>query len=499
MQNQIIEMRKVARQMPPTPGVYLMRDRLGHVIYVGKAKNLRKRVSSYFQGSRKFIWAQPKIGAMVEMVREISFVETKNETEALLLEGKLIKEYKPRYNTDFTDDKQFLLVRVDLQNPLPKFRLCRNKKEDGAHYYGPFAQAGMLRSTLSEMRKKFGILLSDAKPMKMKDGRFRLYDDARAEIFAGHNETTVDQYHIRVEEACAFLEGKAKSWLSELREEMKKKAISMEFERAAELRDITVALSKTIGRSRRFSRKIPVLENNEWKALERLGEALDLLRPPSTIECFDVSHVSGTFVVASMVRFVSGRPEKRSYRRFKIRAFEGNDDFRAMEEVIGRRYSRLNDNGKEFPELIIVDGGMGQVSAAIKAFLTMDVQTPPLVGLANREETVVFPDKRGELKLNHRDPALRLLQRIRDEAHRFANQFNADLRSRKIRESVLDDFSGLGKVRRQSLFNHFGTLEKMRQANELEIQEVEGFGFKMAKKLHAFLKLKNTVQDNEIM
>ena len=441
MQNQIIEMRKVARQMPPTPGVYLMRDRLGHVIYVGKAKNLRKRVSSYFQGSRKFIWAQPKIGAMVEMVREISFVETKNETEALLLEGKLIKEYKPRYNTDFTDDKQFLLVRVDLQNPLPKFRLCRNKKEDGADYYGPFAQAGMLRSTLSE--------------------------------------TTVDQYQIRVEEACAFLEGKAKSWLSELREEMKKKAISMEFERAAELRDITVALSKTIGRSRRFSRKIPVLENNEWKALERLGEALDLLRPPSTIECFDVSHVSGTFVVASMVRFVSGRPEKRSYRRFKIRAFEGNDDFRAMEEVIGRRYSRLNDNGKEFPELIIVDGGMGQVSAAIKAFLTMDVQTPPLVGLAKREETVVFPDKR-------------------DEAHRFANQFNADLRSRKIRESVLDDFSGLGKVRRQSLFNHFGTLEKMRQANELEIQEVEGFGFKIAKKLHAFLKLKNTVQDNEI-
>ena len=154
MQNQINEMRKLARGLPQTSGVYLMKDRLGHVIYVGKAKNLRKRVGSYFQGSRKFIWAQPKIGAMVDMVREISHVETKNETEALLLEGKLIKEYKPRYNTDFTDDKQFLLVRVDLQNDLPKFRLCRNKKEDGAHYYGPFAQAGMLRSTLAEMRKK---------------------------------------------------------------------------------------------------------------------------------------------------------------------------------------------------------------------------------------------------------------------------------------------------------------------------------------------------------
>ena len=142
---------------------------------MGKAKNLRKRVTSYFQGSRKFIWAQPKIGAMVEMVREISIHETRNETEALLLEGKLIKEYRPRYNTDFTDDKQFLMVRVDIQNELPRFKLCRNRKEDGAHYYGPFAQAGMLRSTLSEMRKKFGILLNDAKPEKLPDGQWRLY------------------------------------------------------------------------------------------------------------------------------------------------------------------------------------------------------------------------------------------------------------------------------------------------------------------------------------
>ena len=171
MQNQINEMRKLARGLPQTSGVYLMKDRLGHVIYVGKAKNLKKRVTSYFQGSRRFIRAQPKIAAMVEMVCEITTHQTQNETEALLLEGKLIKEYKPRYNTDFTDDKQFLLVRVDLQNEMPRFRLCRNKKEDGAHYYGPFAQAGMLRSTLSEMRKKFGILLADAKPIKLQEGR----------------------------------------------------------------------------------------------------------------------------------------------------------------------------------------------------------------------------------------------------------------------------------------------------------------------------------------
>lgn len=488
MENRINDMRKVARGLPQKSGVYLMKDRLGHVIYVGKAKNLRKRVGSYFQGSRKFIWAQPKIGAMVDMVREISHVETKNETEALLLEGKLIKEYKPRYNTDFTDDKQFLLVRVDLQNDLPKFRLCRNKKEDGAHYYGPFAQAGMLRSTLAEMRKKFGILLSDAKPVKLEDGRYRLYDDARAEIFAGHNQTSVEEYRERVEEACSFLEGRAKSWLAELREQMIKRAEAMDFEKAAELRDLADALTKTIGRTRRFTRNWPRAEENEQTNLDRLAEKLHLSGPPTSIECFDVSHVSGTFVVASMVRFRSGKPDKRAYRRFKVRAFEGNDDFRAMQEVVGRRYSRLHENGESFPELVVVDGGAGQVSAALKAFLVLDLEPPPLIGLAKREETIVFPDERRELKLDPRDPALRLLQRVRDEAHRFANQFNADLRSKKIRESILDDFPGLGKVRRAALRESFGSLERMRKASGEELAAVDGIGPKLAAKLHHFLQ-----------
>jgi excinuclease ABC subunit C len=492
MQNQIVEMRKVARNLPQVPGVYLMKDRLGQVIYVGKAKNLRKRVTSYFQGSRKFIWAQPKIGAMVEMVREISTHETRNETEALLLEGKLIKEYKPRYNTDFTDDKQFLLVRVDIQNSLPRFRLCRNRKEDGAHYYGPFAQAGMLRSTLSEMRKKFGILLNDAHPEKMSDGKWRLYGDARAEIFAGHNETTQEEYGKRVEDACLFLEGRAKGWLAELREEMQKRAAALDFERAAELRDLADSLAKTIKKNRRFTRAWPKDDSGEWGALEKLGESLDLSRPPHTVECFDISHVSGTFVVASMVRFVGGKPDKRGYRRFKIKSFVGNDDFRAMEEVVGRRYSRLLEEGQSFPELVVIDGGLGQVMSSMKAFAEMEADPPPLIGLAKREETIVFPDDRGELKLRASDPALRLLQRIRDEAHRFANRFNADLRSKKIKESILDDFPGLGKVRRAALIDKFGSIEKMRKSTVKELTEVEGFGAKMAKRLFDFLKTGKT-------
>ena len=213
MPNPSPDVLRKARALPHAPGVYLMKDRFGKVIYVGKAKDLRKRVTTYFQPSRRFTLSQPKIAAMVSMVRGLDHFTVRSEAEALLLEGKLIKEYKPKYNTDFVDDKQFLLVRVDLQNQLPRFRLTRNRKDDGGRYFGPFAHSGMLRETLLEMRKRFGILLHDAQPRKLSDERFRLYDDARAEIFAGHNEVTSEEYRERVEEACQFLDGKAREWL----------------------------------------------------------------------------------------------------------------------------------------------------------------------------------------------------------------------------------------------------------------------------------------------
>ena len=487
MQNEKHELGRFIRSMPQTSGVYLMKDRLGQVIYVGKAKNLKRRVSSYFQGSRRFIRAQPKIAAMVEMVWEISFHQTRNETEALLLEGKLIKQYRPRYNTDFTDDKQFLLVQVDLQNKLPRFRLCRNRKEDGSQYYGPFAQAGMLRSTLAEMRKRFGILLADGKPVLLEGGRVRLYEDARAEIFGGHNETTLDEYRERVDQACAFLEGKTKELLKELKEEMVKRAEAMDFERAAKLRDLTEALAKTVRKTKRFTRDWVKDDLLEEHSVQALGDVLELSVLPRVIECFDVSHVSGTFVVASMVRFVEGRPDRKSYRRFKVKGGLGNDDFASMYEVVGRRYGRLNNEGRAMPDLVVIDGGIGQVGSANEAFRELQIQPPPLIGLAKREETIVFGDERGELKLPKRDPALRLLQRLRDEAHRFANQFNADLRSKKIRESVLDDFSGLGKVKRAMLLDKFGSLDALKKANIEQLQTVDGVGPKLASRLFAFL------------
>jgi len=480
-------LKEKVRRLPNGPGVYLMKDRFGAVLYVGKAKSLKKRVSTYFQPSRKLAIAQPKVSAMLDLIHDFEVIEVKHEQEALLLEGKLIKQFKPKYNTDFTDNKQFLLVRVDIASELPRFRLTRNRLEDGARYFGPFAHSGLLRKTLAEMRKRFGVLLGDAKPKRLDDGRWRFYEDARAEIYGQTEEVTTAEYHERVDAALEFLEGKTREWVKDLEQEMQQAAADQRFEKAAELRDVMFALKKTLRPQRRFSRAPRMDMPGVDQAASELREALDLPEPPLTMECFDISHISGSFVVASMVRFDHGRPDKSHYRRFKIKSFVGNDDFRAMEEVVGRRYRRLKEEGRPFPDLVVIDGGVGQVRAALKAFLVQAIDPPALIGLAKREETIVFADEREPVRLPHYSPALHLLQRLRDEAHRFANTFNADLRSKKIRESILDDFEGLGKVRREALMARFHGLERLKAASVDDLQEVAGIGPKLAERLHEFL------------
>jgi excinuclease ABC subunit C len=499
-------LKEKVRRLPDRPGVYLMKDRIGRIIYVGKAKSLRKRVSSYFQPSRAFA-QHPKIRALIESIADFDLIEVRSEPEALLLEGRLIKQWKPRYNTDFIDDKRFLLVRVDPAEPLPRFRLTRLRKDDRSRYFGPFPHSGLLRKTLAQMRRQFGILLSDAAPRALPEGTWQLYDDVRRELYGFPNAVTAEAYRLRVDEACAFLEGKSREWLDTLRAEMEAAAARREFERAAELRDVVIALKETLAKTRRFERGGPLAASIAGFSAGRtaadaadpgaptaaatplllLQQALALPALPRTMECFDISHISGTFVVASMVRFVDGRPDRDGYRRFQIKTFIGNDDFRAMEEVVGRRYRRLRDEGRPFPDLVVIDGGRGQVAAALKAFLSLELSPPPLVGLAKKRETVIFADARPPLNLPLNDRGLQLLQRLRDEAHRFANTYNADLRSRKIRESILDDFAGLGPVRRAALLARFGGMERLRAASLPALSEVDGFGPKLAAGLYAFL------------
>lgn len=482
-----INLKEKVRSVPHKPGVYLMKDRLGQTIYVGKAKDLKKRVSTYFQASRRLMIAQPKVQAMIDLIYDFDLIIVNSEAEALLLEGQLIKKYKPRYNTVFTDDKHFLLVRVDPREDLPRFRLTRNRTDQQSRYFGPFAHANQLRKTLAELRRKFGILLGDAKPVQLKDNSWRLYGDARAELYEHPNEVTSEDYNVRVEAACAFLDGQTQEWLAELKVEMKTHAEARDYEKAAQVRDRIKALKQTSARTRKFERTLydptPKIE-----ILESLKKELVLSKLPKHMECFDISHISGSFCVASMVAFFDGKPNRKQYRRFKIKSFIGNDDFRAMQEVVGRRYRRLNDEQKAFPDLIVIDGGAGQVGAALKAFLEQGLEPPELIGLAKKKETIIFSDGRKPLNLSHHNPALRMLQHLRDEAHNFANRFNANLRSEKLRESILDDFKGLGPTKRQALLQHFGSLKKLREASVESISQVEGIGSKTAERLSDFLK-----------
>jgi len=481
-----VDLKAKVRALPDKPGVYLMKDRLGRIIYVGKANSLRKRVSSYFQPSRDRR-VHPKIKALIDIIADLDTIEVKSEPEALLLEGRLIKQWRPRYNTDFTDDKRFLLVRVDFSQELPRFALTRIRRDTRSRYFGPFAHSGLLRKTLAQMRRQFGILLGDATPLKLPDGTWQLYDDVRQEIYAQANVVTAADYRARVEAACTFLDGKSCEWLETLRGEMTAAAARQAFEKAAELRDLITALERTLSRTRRFERDRTMLRPDQ-EALDTLQTALSLAAPPRHMECFDISHISGTYVVASMVRFTDGRPDKDHYRRFQIKSFIGNDDFKAMEEVVGRRYQRLADEGKLLPDLVVIDGGRGQIGAALKAFVAIGVEPPALIGLAKKMETIIFPDARAPLNLPVTHPGLNLLQRLRDEAHRFANTYNADLRSRKLRESVLDDFPSLGAKRKAALLAHFGSIDRLRAASPEQIAAAEGIGPKFAADLHAFLR-----------
>ena len=486
-QETISALKEAIRKLPNKPGVYVMHNEFKQALYVGKAKSLKKRVASYFQASKKLQIAQPKIKAMVEQIVSFEYHCVHSESEALLLESQLIKKFKPKYNTSLKDDKRFLLVQLNPKETLPRFRLTRNRIYKHYRYYGPFPHAGSLRKTLDIMKRKFGILLNDANPKKIGDNTWRLYDDMRADLFDLPNELSEEAYRERVEKACEFLEGHTVSTIDALKERMQAYAKKQKYEKASELRDQIIAIQQTSKRTRKFERNL-IGYITEKESLATLKEELSLTKLPKHIECFDISHISGSFCVASMVCFINGKPSRKQYRRYKIKSFIGNDDFRAIEEVVTRRYQRLQKEGNPFPDLIVIDGGIGQVHAAIKAFKVLK-QTPPyLIGLAKKNETIVFPDNRPDLNLPFRNPALRLLQYLRDEAHYFANNFNAELRSKKIKESILDDFKGIGENRKTELLKHYGTIKNLKRASIDDLVQQKGIGLKTAERLSEFLK-----------
>src|SRR5437870_3143022 len=329
------DLQKKVHEVPHKPGVYLMRDRFNRVIYVGKARDLRKRVASYFLPS-KFAVADIKTRAMLDSVWDFETHTVRSEAESLLLEGKLIKEYRPRYNISFRDDKRFLLVKIDLSEEWPRFRLARFRKDDNARYFGPYAHAGALRQTLNFMRKKFGVLTFGRGSPTERELKSSTY-----QVPVRLSEITAEQYRRRVVEACEFLEGHSREMMAELEKEMRKAAEKMDFEKAAELRNMVEDLRSTTKPTRRFTRGTLPSTIEPMADVQALADALQLSRPPVVMECFDISNISTTHVVASMVCFRNGVPDNDCYRRYRIRTVEGQDDFASMAEVVRRRYSRV--------------------------------------------------------------------------------------------------------------------------------------------------------------
>jgi len=375
---------KKLKALPDAPGVYLMRGREGAIIYVGKAASLRKRVQSYFREStlRK---AEPKVRGLIRSITDFDVLVLKSEAEALLTEGKLIKEYKPRYNTMFKDDKRFPLLRVYLNKPFPKFELCRIHKNDSGTYFGPYTSGLAARAALEFVEKRFGIRQCRSTRPDAETYKHCNNDIIRDCAAPCIGKVTPKEYRERVEIACAFLRGERPEFIREIRAQMKEASAEHRFEEAAALRDMVLLLHRAV-KERALVRKTDKMKTSEAKAgIQELGEALGLKTPPRVIECFDISNISGTYAVASMVAAVDGVPTPQRYRRFRIKTVEGSDDPRMMAEAVKRRYSRLKKEQGAMPDLLVVDGGITQLRAARKVLSKLGVDLPS-VGLAKQFE-----------------------------------------------------------------------------------------------------------------
>ena len=596
--------------LPTSPGVYIFRDAGEKVVYVGKAKNIRSRVASYFTRSGD---GRPKIAELRERVRQIDFIVTSSETEALVLEANLIKRHRPRFNASLKDDKSYPYIVVTTGDEYPRVYATRAAHDPRHRYFGPFPSAGAVSSTLDVLNKTFPFRKCRGPEPGRRSGVPCLNYHIGRSVAPCIGAVTKEEYDEIVADVVAFLEGRVDGLVRDRQDAMREAARQMDFERAAKLRDEVQSLSyvrdrqqatiasedsfdaigayaqgesacvqvfavregqivnrdsfllDNYGESRaadvalqfvpqyygtaavprevlvqsdereeelatlaahlsglRGTRvevrrphrgdKRRILEmavrnaeqgmeheraleeakrNKVASTLDGLREELALPKLPVRIECYDISNTMGTNSVASMVVFQGGRPAKGEYRRFRIRTVEGADDFASMAEVIKRRLERLRANDEKFPEpdLILLDGGKGQLSAVLPVFESLgvgsDLPDIPVRSLAKRDEEVFQPGRPEPVILERNSPELHLLQRVRDEAHRFANAYHRELRGRSMTASVLDELPGVGPERKRKILAHFGTPEAFLNASLEELEAVPGLPGRVAREVHA--------------
>jgi excinuclease ABC subunit C len=587
-------------RLPDQSGVYQFKDAKGQVIYIGKAASLRARVRSYFQESRA---RNPKTDALVQQIRDLDYIVTDNELEALILESNLIKKHRPRYNVVLRDDKHYPFLRLTTNEDFPRLVVARRVAKDGATYFGPFYPATALRETLRLVRQLFPLRTCRITIDGKAERPCIQYSIHRCNAPCTGWETR-EGYGRTVEDVKRFLEGRDDDLAKELTREMEDAAGELRFERAVVLRDQIQALHKVrerqkvisteqedqdiigvvrqgsdacvqlffvrkgrlLGRESFFfdkvsgwsdgeilgafirqfyaknvtppaeillSEEIPEKELTvEWLSqrrvgrvtlhapqrgkrrefvamaeenaaialqthllskdnrpqaiLEELQRALNLTGLPNRIEGFDISNIQGSEAVGSMVVWENGAMKKEDYKRFKIRTVQGADDYAMMEEVLRRRYARALEEGSVLPDLILLDGGRGQLNAGVKVLEDLGLDWIPLVALAKRAEEVYTPESLQPLVLDLTSPGLHTLQKIRDEAHRFAIAYHKKLRHRRTIQSVLDQIPGIGPTIRTNLLKSLGSARKVREASVAELASVPKVTPKLAQRIYDF-------------
>lgn len=481
------KLQKKLKELPKTPGVYFHKNAKGEIIYVGKAAVLRNRVRQYFQTSRN---RDPKTEALVAEINDVDWMEVENELDALFLEAEMIRRYMPPYNILLRDDKAMSYIRIDYDSDYPTVTTTRRPLDDGARYFGPYYSTYGVRQALRLLRRIFPFAIRKTPGQK----RATLYYHLGLDPGLEEGKTSLDDYRANLRQLMSYIQGNRTAIIKEVEKDMKRAAKQQNFEQATRLRNQLFAL-QNLNKQVIFSDK-EFLDISKDHALGELVDLLGLEKFPRRIEGYDISHQQGTDVVASMVVFTNGVSNKGEYRKFKTKK-NHNNDFYNMNETLGRRLSERNRKAWGLPSLVLIDGGKGQLDAAIKARDVAACQQIPFIGLAKREEQIVIHKTGSNVTLNpsvlhrlggyasetedfilvnlpHNTNLVKLLQRIRDESHRFAVSYHSTLKRNRQTVSVLDEIPTIGPETRKKLLKTFGSLRGVMQARDFELEKVVG-------------------------
>lgn len=481
------ELMDMIRKFPDRPGVYLMHDEEGNTIYIGKARSLKRRVSSYFRGRDL---ASPRLAKLVESIRDISTIRTESDAEALVLESRLIKRYQPFFNVELKMGDHYPFIKITNED-FPRVVITRHRVEDdGAVYIGPFVRAGEIRAMLRLAERYFALRTCKMEIHKTDEPSQRAC--MRHELglcLAPCSFPSVEpRYRERVADLIMLLQGRGADLAGKLHKRMDAAAAAMEFEEAARLRDTI----RAIWRVSRQKLSTPAMFEetvNDWAPLESLKESLGLPVLPWRIDGFDISHTAGEDTVGVVVVFEQGIANKSLYRRFNIKSVDDVDDFRSMEETLTRRYKKVIEAEEPLPQLVLIDGGPIQLDFAMRALRSLGLDKVSAVSIAKQEEMLYVPGRSEPIVLDLRDPGLRLLQRVRDESHRYAITSHRRKRDKKFSRSVLEEIPGLGKNRAAQLLTRYGSVRAIAHLSKRQLSETPGVGPVLAERIYDALDI----------